>query len=139
SSSLSSVDLRLPVHLCLSVHLRLSAHLRLPVHLRLSAHLRLSVHLRLSAHLRMSEHRSHRREMTMVPLKVWTVRRALASPKEPRMARLAPRRDRPDPPSARSVTGKSDRTLPLKVVASRSKPVSSPSVRRTSPEWELNS
>ena len=56
------------------------------------------------------------------------------------MARLLPRRfalgrGR----SLRSVTGKSERTLPLKVSASSSKPVLPDSTMRTLPECEVNS
>ena len=56
------------------------------------------------------------------------------------MARLlVPRRPGSLRPTVRSVTGMSDRTLPLKVSASSSKPVPPEMTTRTLPECEVNS
>src|SRR6266511_3419930 len=61
--------------------------------------------------------------ITTLPEKLRTERIALASPYVPRMARLRPRRSRPlESAVDRIVTGKSDRMLPLKVLASSSNP-----------------
>ena len=59
-------------------------------------------------------------EITTEPLWLRTDSNALASPYEPRIARLLPRRSRGGwsfRPTARRVTGTSDRTLPLNVSA----------------------
>src|SRR5438093_6142889 len=77
---------------------------------------------------------------TMSPLNDWRATIALASPKEPRIERFIGGGRRlllrtPFGPMRR-VSGISERTLPLKVVASSSNPVLPAMARRSTPEWE---